>query len=63
MIGKEVYLDVDDEDYRLLKAKCKIISIDENFVKLQFRDGKKTITKLLDMNLVYSFKIVEKKER
>ena len=61
LVSKEVYLDVDDEDYRLLNTPCKIISIDDDFIKFEFKNGKKSVTKLVDAHLVYSYKIVEKK--
>lgn len=62
LIGKDVYLDVDCDDYTLSPStKCKIISIDENYIKFEFKNGKQTITKLMDIDLVYSFKLVSKK--
>ncbi len=64
LIGKEAYLDIDIDDYRVnFTTLCKIISIDDNFVKIEFKDGKETITKLVDLDLIYSFKVVKKKGR
>ena len=62
LIGKECYLDIDEDDYRLgIDTKCKIINVDNNFLKFEFSYGKKTITKLVDLNLVHSFRLVQKK--
>lgn len=65
LIGKECFLDIDDdvEDYRIDSLKkCRILSIDENYLKFQFSHGKEKITKLIDLRLIHSFKIVTKKE-
>jgi len=64
LVGQECFLDIDDEDeeYRIDSLhKCKIISIDENYLKFQFSHGKETITKLMDIRLIHSFKIVTKR--
>ena len=64
LIGKECYLDtkISDDDYRIYNSPCKIISINDDFVKFEFVHNKKTISKLIDINLIDSFKIVTKKE-
>lgn len=64
LIGKECYLDdVGTEDYRLyFNTLCKIIDINNEFIKIQFEYNKKTITKLIDMKLISSIKHIEKDE-
>lgn len=63
LIGKECYLDIEEDDYRIgVSTICKVIDVNHNFLKFQFYYGKKTITKLVDMNLVHSFRVIKKKE-
>lgn len=55
LIGKEVYLDTDTDDYRLsFLTPCKVLEIDHDFMKIKFKSGKKIITKLIDLNLILS---------
>lgn len=64
LVGKECFIDLDDDmdDHRInMFTKCKIINIDENYIKFEFSHGKSTITKLIDITLVHSFKLVDKK--
>lgn len=64
LIGKYCYIDADVDDYRLGSlTKCKVLSIDKNYVKVEFQYGKNVITKLLDIDLVSSFKLVEEEKR
>lgn len=57
------YLDVDTDDYRLnFMTKCKILDIDNDFIKAEFEYGKKKITKLLDLDLVASISVEEGEE-
>lgn len=61
LVGKECCIDIDDEieEYRIDSlTKCKILSIDENYVKFQFSYEKKPVTKLMDIGLIHSFKVV-----
>lgn len=61
--GRNAYLDVDTDDYRLdFMTKCKIIDIDNDFIKVEFEYGKKKITKLLDLDLVASISVEEGEE-
>lgn len=65
LIGKECFLDIDEDvdDYRIdMFTKCRVISIDENYLKFEFSEGKEIITKLIDIRLIHSFKIVMNKE-
>ncbi len=58
--GRNAYLDVDTDDYRLsFMTKCKILDIDNDFIKIEFEYKKKKITKLLDLNLVASIAVEE----
>lgn len=63
LIGKKCFIEIQEEDYRLdFETPCKIISINDNFVKFEFSYNGKLISKLIDINLVNSFKIITKKE-
>ena len=63
LIGQECYLDSDTEDYRLcFNTLCKIVDISNEFIKIEFKYNKKTITKLIDMSLISSIKQIEKDE-
>jgi len=58
--GCTAYLDVDTDDYRLsFMTKCKILDIDNDFIKIEFEYRKKKITKLLDLDLVASISVEE----
>lgn len=61
MIGKECYLDMLSEDYNEVYGKaCTILEVSNDFVKFSFKDKKQTIEKLVDLNLITSFRIVER---
>ena len=63
LVGKDCYLDIEEEDYRLnFNTVCRALEVDNSFIKIQFTHSRKTITKLVDINLISSFKIVSKKE-
>lgn len=63
LVGKECYIDSTEEDYRLYYGTlCKVLEYNGKFIKLSFKKGKETITKMLDINFISSFKIVTKKE-
>ena len=60
LINKECYLDVDSNDYYLnYTTKCKIIDVNNGFIKVEYQKGKKTVTKLIDLTLISSFKVIE----
>lgn len=64
LVGVYCYIDGDIDDYRLdFLTKCKVVSIDKNYVKVEFQHGREVVTKLLDMDLVASFKVVEEEKR
>lgn len=61
LIGKECYLDMLSEDYNEVYDKaCTILEVSNDFVKFSFKDKKQTIEKLVDLNLITSFRIVER---
>lgn len=60
LIGKECRLDMLSEDYNEVYDKvCTILEVSNDFVKFSFKDKKQTIEKLVDLNLITSFRIVE----
>lgn len=62
LVGKTCFLDIQEDDYRIdYDTPCIILDVNDNFLKFQFTSGKKTITKLIDKDLVDSFRIIEKK--
>lgn len=59
--GKECYLDILEEDFRLTDSTiCKVLNINNNFIKIQFKYGKDIIIKMIDINLIVSIRIEEK---
>ena len=65
LIGKEVILNFDYDNYNDMdiqyQGKVKVLSINDDFIKIEVKKGKNIITKLIDMNLVNSIKIEEEK--
>lgn len=63
LLGKDAYIAFDLENYYDLdittNKKVKVLSISDNFIKVEYIKGKKTITKLIDINMIESIKIVE----
>lgn len=60
LIGKDCYLDMLSEDYNEVFDKvCTILEVNTDFVKFSFKEKKQTIEKLVDLNLITSFRIVE----
>lgn len=61
--GKKCLLDLDTDDYRLdFMTEVTIIDIDSSFIKISFVYKKKTIIKLLDMNLIHSISVIKEDE-
>lgn len=57
LIGKECYIDINEEDHRLnFNTICKVIDVNEDFIKIEFKHGKENITKLVDLELVCSIR-------
>lgn len=60
LIGKKCYLDMLSDDYNEIFGKvCTILEASPDFVKFSFKDKKQTIEKLVDLNLITSFRVVE----
>ncbi len=66
LVGKNVILNFDYDNYFDMdieyQGKVKVLSIDEEFIKVEVTKGKKIINKLIDMNLVNSIKVIEEDE-
>lgn len=63
LVGKTVTIDTDTDDYRLsFMTPCKVLEVDHEFMKIEFKSGKKIITKLIDLNLIFSITLVEEEE-
>ena len=63
LLEKECYLDIDIDDYRLnFNTLCKVIEVNNDFIKIEFKYGKKRITKLIDINLILSIRCIVKDE-
>lgn len=60
--GQKCFLDLETFDYRLDFTEVTILDIDSSFIKISFVYKKKTITKLLDMNLIQSISIIKESE-
>lgn len=62
LIGKECYIEILEEDYRLEDdTLCKVIDVSPRFLKIEFLYGKETITKLIDLELVSTIRMENKK--
>ena len=66
LVGKKVILNFDYENYYDMdieyQGKVKVLSIDDEFIKVEVKKGKEIINKLIDMNLVKSIKVIEEDE-
>ena len=66
LISKEVILNFDYDNYYDMdieyEGKVKVLSLDDEFIKVEVKKGKQTITKLIDMNLVNSIKVIEEEK-
>lgn len=63
LIGRDCYLDIDSDDLLLTsRTICKIIDINKQFIKLEFKYNNKTVTKLIDISLVSSIKRIKEEE-
>ncbi len=60
LVEKDCYLDMLSDDYNEVFGKlCTILEVNDEFVKFSFKDKNKVIEKLVDINLITSFRIVE----
>ena len=66
LIGNKVILNFDYDNYYDMdieyQGRVKVLSIDEEFIKVEVTKGKQKINKLIDMNLVSSIKVIEEDE-
>lgn len=61
--GQKCRLDLDTSDYRLnFTTDVTVLDIDSSFIKISFLYKKKTIIKLLDMNLIHSISVIKESE-
>lgn len=62
LIGKECYIEIQEEDYRLDNdTRCKVIDVNQKFIKIEFSYGKETIVKLIDLTLVSTIRMENEK--
>ena len=63
LVGNKVILNFDYDNYYDMdieyQGKVKVLSIDDEFIKVEVTKGKQKINKLIDMNLVSSIKVIE----
>lgn len=60
LVGKKCYLDILSDDCNEVFGRvCTILEISTEFVKISFKDKNHTIEKLLDLNLIDSFRLLE----
>jgi len=60
LVDKNCNLDMLSDDYNEVFGKvCTILEANDEFVKFSFKDKSKVIEKLVDINLITSFRIVE----
>ena len=63
LVGKKVILNFEYENYYDMdieyQGKVKVLSIDDEFIRVEVAKGRQKINKLIDMNLVSSIKVIE----
>lgn len=63
LINKTAYLNFDDEffdlDINLFDTPVKILSINDDFIKIEYQKNKKTQIKLIDMDSIISIRTLE----
>ena len=60
LVNKNCNLDMLSDDYNeVFGIVCTILEANDEFVKFSFKDKSKVIEKLVDINLITSFRIVE----
>lgn len=60
---KNCYLSFSDEYFDLNineQVPVKVLNINEDFIKIEYKENKKTKVKLIDMNLIDSIKVIER---
>lgn len=62
LIGKECLLLMNEDypdSYINYNAKVKVLDVNNSFIKVEYKQGKKLINKLLDIDIITSIKVVE----
>lgn len=60
LIGKECILDMLSDDYNEVYGKvCTILEVNTEFVKFSFKEKKQKIEKLVALDLITSFRVIE----
>ena len=63
IVGKNVYITFDYDNYYDIdiayQTKVNVLSVSNEFIKIEINKGKEKITKLIDINLIESIKLVE----
>ena len=60
LVNKNCNLDMLSDDYNEVFGRvCTILEANDEFVKFSFKDKSKVIEKLVDINLITSFRVVE----
>lgn len=62
LIGKTCLLLINDDytnSYINYNTKVKVLDINNSFIKVEYKQGKKVINKLLDIDIITSIKVVE----
>jgi len=62
IVNKDVILDFSYDNYDInigYQQKVKVLSIDDNFIKIEINKSKEKLTKLIDLNLINSIKVIE----
>ena len=66
LVGNKIIINFDYDNYYDMdikyQGKVKVLSIDDEFIKIEVTKGKQKINKLIDMNLVSSIKVIEEDE-
>ena len=66
IINKECFLLIDEDfssSYISSNTLVKVIEVSNSFIKVEYKKGKQTINKLIDIDIITSIKIVEGDER
>lgn len=61
LLEKTCYLTLADDicDLNINSIPVKVLSVNDDFIKVEYTKGKKTILKLVDMDLIVAIKVME----
>ena len=65
LIGKYCLLLIDDDydnSYMNYNTKVKVLDINKSFIKVEYKQGKQLINKLIDIDIITSIKVIEEEE-